>query len=582
MQGSPRRRIPRWVGWLAAVVLVVLVALAVAGEYVARNAEPILRRRVIATLEDRFHRPVELDALHISVVKGLEVSGSGLRILSLPGELPELAGGQANRGAPVLSATGFEFRTSLRQLWTRTMHVDLVRVQGMQVNVPPRQNRGRLFPRGEPKEIGRTRTGLIIDKVECRDVTLSIETDKPGKLPLEFDIGNVTLHDVGEKKPFAFEAWLLNPKPIGNIHSWGHFGPWQSDQPRDTPVDGAYSFTNADLDPLKGISGTLSSTGNYGGTLGEINVDGTTDTPNFSLDVSQHPVHLRTVFNATVDGTTGDTKLNSVRATLLHTVLQVSGMVIRAGDARGQAKGGVQSEPGHFIDISVASDQARVEDLLTLGAKTSPALMRGALTLRAHLAIPPGKVSVSKKMRVQGKFTIRDATLTNPKWQDTVDKLSARASGHPREANAADAAPVSSEVEGTFALADALLKIGDLQYQIPGAQLNMAGQYSLDGNVFDFDGTVRTKATASEMLTGWKSIVAIPFDPLFKKNGAGLQVPIKISGTKSDPKIGLDLNKLGAEVLSRHKDKQPEQSPGPPAPTRQPTPAKQPDPRQHP
>jgi hypothetical protein len=57
------------------------------------------------------------------------------------------------------------------------------------------------------------------------------------------------------------------------------------------------------------------------------------------------------------------------------------------------------------------------------------------------------------------------------------------------------------------------------------------------------------------MLTGWKSILAMPFDPLLKKNGAGLQIPIKIDGTKSDPKLGLDLGKLGKQIFSRHKDK---------------------------
>ena len=70
-RGRSRRRV-----WLVRIGVVVLVVLAVVGgvvEYVLHNAEPILRRRVIATLEERFHSPVELDALHISLVQGLEV-----------------------------------------------------------------------------------------------------------------------------------------------------------------------------------------------------------------------------------------------------------------------------------------------------------------------------------------------------------------------------------------------------------------------------------------------------------------------------------------------------------------------------
>ncbi len=423
------------------------------------------------------------------------------------------------------------------------MRIGLVRVQGMDLNIPPKQERGPLIRRGG--QPGKPKLNIVVDKIVRDDVTLTIDTIKPGKLPLVFDIHDVTLHDVGGGKPLLFEASLVNPKPVGDIHSTGHFGPWQSDDPRETPVDGRFSFTNADLGTIKGISGMLASAGTYDGTLGEIGVVGTTDTPDFALDVSEHPVHLKTEFDATVDGTTGDTKLNSVRATLLSTVLQVSGKVIRAGGA---------NDSGHLIDLSVVSERGRVEDVLRLGARTSPPLMHGALTLRARLSIPPGRVSMSRKMRVQGTFTIRGATLSNPKWQETVDHLSARASGNPEQATAANAKGVASEIGGNFALANALLDVPKLNYQMPGAQVSLRGKYGLDGKTFDFDGTVRTKATASEMLTGWKSIVVMPLDRLLKKNGAGLEVPITISGTESAPKLGLDLGKLGEEVLSRHKD----------------------------
>jgi hypothetical protein len=530
--------------------------------YVVHNAEPILRRRVIATLEDQFKSPVELDALHISLLQGLQVSGSGLRILYL-GENDE-PGSRADDVAPMLAVKSFEFRTGLRELFQPVMRVSLVHVQGMELRIPPKGERGPLLP-GEKKEVARESEGvkakrsIVVDRIVVSDMTLTIETNKPGKEPLVFEIRDATLHDVGHGRPFPFDARLVNPKPLGDIHSSGHFGPWHSEQPRDTPVDGDYSFTNADLGTIKGISGTLRSTGTYGGTLGEIGVTGTTDTPNFALDVSEHPVDLKTVFNATVDGTTGDTKLNSVHATLLHTVLDVNGMVTRASEIPDAAPG--QSVPGHFIDLSVASNRARVEDILRLGAKTSPPLMRGDLALRAHLTIPPGDVSVSKKMRVQGTFAIRSATLENQRWQDTVDNLSLRAQGNPKELKSEVAPVVTSQIGGNFTLANAVLDMPKLRYQMPGAQVDLAGKYSLDGKTFDFAGTVRTKATASQMLTGWKSIAAMPFDKLLAKNGAGVEIPVTISGTKSDPKFGVDTDKLWSEIFSRH-DKQAAPPPG--------------------
>ncbi|WP_433966158.1 hypothetical protein [Tunturiibacter gelidiferens] len=36
-----------------------------------------------------------------------------------------------------------------------------------------------------------------------------------------------------------------------------------------------------------------------------------------------------------------------------------------------------------------------------------------------------------------------------------------------------------------------------------------------------------------------------PVDPFFKKDGAGAVIPVKVSGTKSAPKFGLDLGHKG-------------------------------------
>jgi hypothetical protein len=86
------------------------------------------------------------------------------------------------------------------------------------------------------------------------------------------------------------------------------------------------------------------------------------------------------------------------------------------------------------------------------------------------------------------------------------------------------------------------LDFSQLNYTLPGATVQLAGQYTLDGRKFDFAGKVRTNAKLSEMTaTWWKSFLLKGVDPFFHKNGAGAEIPIKISGTNTAPKFGLNL-----------------------------------------
>jgi AsmA-like C-terminal region len=510
-------------------IAVILIAAVATLLYLAHNAEPLLKSRVVQTLSVRFNSPVELDHLHISVAKGLQVSGEGLRILYLAG--PTKPDANPVAPPPMLSVRSFQFRSGIRQLLEPTTRVLTVYVEGMQINIPPHEPNASQMP-DNPKKKGQPRISILVDKIVCTDSKIVLET-RPGKDPLVFNISSLTLNDVGPKNPLTYDAVLTNPKPVGNITSQGRFGPWQNDNPRDTALDGNYQFTDADLSSIHGIAGTLSSTGSFSGTLGDITANGTADVPDFKLDVSEHPVPLHTTFHATVDGTTGNVILSPVDAQVLHSTLHATGSVTHST--------GVQ---GHTINLQVDSTQARIEDMLRLGVKASPPFMNGALTIHTRLNIPPGPVSVTKKMHLQGDFTIHGATYTNKAFQQSIDKLSMRAQGRPKEANDRDAVVVPSSMSGTYNIANSLVDVTNLQYQLPGAHIQMEGRSSLDGATLDFHGIVRTDATASQMTTGWKSFLLQPLDRFLRKGSAGVEIPITVSGSHTDPKISIDLQKM--------------------------------------
>jgi hypothetical protein len=518
------------------VALVVIAAGLIAGEIVLHRAGPIMKQKVIDTLSARFDSRVELDSFSVSLVKGFEVSGAGLKLY--PNHL--------QMDAPLFAVDRFSFHAfGWRQLFRTPMFINRVQVSGLSIHLPPKQQRAEL-PHFDQSGASSGSPGAIkiqVAEIDIDRASLVLGTNKPGKIPLDFDIGKIRLTSVAPGRPMNFHAILINPKPVSNIDSTGQFGPFDADDPGNTPVDGDYSFSHADLSTIKGIGGMLESTGHYAGQLDNIEVDGETTTPDFHLTLAGHPVPLHTKFHAIVDGLNGDTHLQPVDAWLAQTHIVARGDVVR-----------VPGRPGHDIRLDVTVGPGRIQDLLQLAVKTEPPLMTGQAQLHTSFELPPGPESVTSKLQLKGSFTISGAHFSNDKFQSAVDQLSLRGQGKANEANqersalkdgnadGAQAADIGSEMHGDFLFLNDQLTVSGLDYQVPGADIAMNGVYSLDGQTFDFHGVARLQAKVSQLVTGWKSILLKPVDPFFAKNGAGTQVPIAITGTRSDPKIGLDFH----------------------------------------
>lgn len=527
---NKRRSRLRWIG---ALVLLLLVAFALTVRLVISHAEPILRARVIETLTTHFHSKVELDSLQVWPENGLEVYGKGLKIYGQSDPNIHQAGVQ-----PLIGIEQFHFRTGLLSLLRSPMHIQQVQLKGLVLNIPPageRKQMTNMSPKGGKIKI-------FVDEFVSKDAQLIINTSRPDKLPLEFDIGDLKMKDIGPGQPMHFDAELINPKPIGNISSSGLFGPWQPEYPRDTPVQGTYSFKNADLGTIKGIGGILTSTGKYTGSLGSIVVDGQTDTPDFRVAISGHPVPLHTDFHAVVDGTSGNTYLQPVKAKVLNSSFTAKGSIER------------QAEPkGHHIKLDVSIADARMEDLLKLGVRTDPPIMTGKMQSATKLDLSPGDPDIIERLTLTGKFHVSSGHFTKPKIQQKIDSLSLRSQGQAKLAKEAVHEDVLSDIKGVFVLSKGVLSFSDLQFEIPGTKVNMTGTYSLDGSTFDFHGKARLDAKASQMVTGWKSLALKPVDPFLSKHGAGTEVPFKITGTESEPQFGLDFGHKDERAESEQK-----------------------------
>ena len=515
-----------------------LIAILIAGDIVLHRAGPILKSKVIETLSTRFDSRVELAQFQVSAVKGFEVSGAGLKLY--PNHLAMTD--------PLIQVDRFSFHAmNWHQLLKTPLYINRVQVSGLEIHLPPKNERANMphleSQRAEGSGGSKSGIKILVGEILVDQARLVFDNNNPSKVPLTFEIHQLTLRSVGQGRAMKFHATLVNPRPLGNIDSTGDFGPFDAESPGDTPVDGSYSFTHADLSTIKGLGGMLASTGNYSGRLNNIEVDGETTTPDFSLSTAGHPMPLKTKFHAIVDGTNGDTRLEPVDAWLAQTHIVAAGDVVH-----------VPGQKGRDIRLQFTEGPGRIQDLLELAVKSTQPLMSGEVEIHASFDIPPGDESVVDKLQLKGTFSLDGIHFTSDKIQNKVDELSLRGQGKPKQAEQegdamkdgnpqqAIAADVASQMRGTFALANGKIDISTLNYRVPGAEVALSGVYGLDGETLNFSGMARLDAHVSQMVTGWKSWLLRPVDPFFAKDGAGTQVPVKITGTRSSPQIGLNFH----------------------------------------
>jgi hypothetical protein len=546
-----KRRKRAWLKWVAGAVLLAFILLGVAISIAIHRAEPMLRAAIVEKLEEHFHARVELDSFHVSLVDGLRAEGNGLRIwppanvaaVAVPG--PDGASASEPIIRPLIQLAEFRFHTQLRYKPGEPIRIAVVELEGLNVDIPPKPHlaHSAAATSGAAPDSGKKPLlSFLIDSIDCKNAHLTIETSKPGKLPLEFAIDHVNLTQVSLGGSMQFDAQLTNPRPVGTIITSGSIGPWVVEDPGETPVTGSYHFEHADLAVFKGIAGILNSTGKYQGVLRNLEVDGQTSTPDFRLTHFGTALPLETQFHAIVDGTNGDTWLQPVRATLGQSRFTAEGKIV--GVPAGVLPNGSAWPGGHEIALNVNVDAGRMEDFLRLVSKSGSSILTGTLTLKTTLEIPPGTEPVQEKLKLKGNFLLEDAAFTSEKIQHDVGELSMRGQGQPKEAKDAGA-DVRSAIESNFTMAGGMIALPNLKYTVPGAEIDLAGTYGVDGGTLNFKGTAQMQATVSQMVGGWKGMLLKPADKLFKRNGAGTEVPIHVDGTEQDPMFGVDFGHIG-------------------------------------
>ncbi len=512
---KPKPKMSRGARWgiaAAAVLILVIAALAIGANSISDRA----RDRVRKTLEETFASRLELKTLDVRVFPSVHVTGTGLVL--------KQKNGGAGDTKPLISVDEFTADTNLLELLHLPTKIQRVRLVGLRVNVQT----------GQPKHPDNAKSdskkppNFVIGEVIADGARVETIPAQAGKVPLVWDIRKLTLHDGGSERAMSFEATLDNAQPPGKIQSTGSFGPWQRDQPAETPVSGKYVFTNADLSVFRGISGKLSSTGEYRGVLERIEVQGHADIPNFAVSVAGNPVHLTTDFHALVDGTNGTTHLQPVVARFGHSSLTAQGVVDTT-----------PGEPGKIVTLDVRSTDGRLEDMLRMAVKGKPALS-GAVAFHTKLRLPLVGRDVSQELELDGTFDATSARFSKQDEQQKMDKLSNRARGQTDDA--ADDS-VASDFRGRFKLRDGTMHFSDLAFLVPGASVTLDGTYGLADGRIDLSGNARLQAKLSQTTTGFKSFLLKAVDPFFSKKGAGTVLPIKITGTRDSPSFGLNLGR---------------------------------------
>lgn len=495
----------------------ILAIAAAAGVLVAlRGLEPRLHRSVTGALSEALESDVTLGRVSLApfplrlTARDLVIRHHGRT------DIP-----------PLIVVQSFVVDLKPMDLWSST--IEHVRVDGMEVHIPPKDETGkRPLPKAGDGGGGEG-PPLVVRRFTATNTRLAIIPRTKDKNPKVWDIYELEMDDLGAEAPARFRAALTNPIPYGTIESAGRFGPWDAAEPGASALEGEYAFA-ADLGTIKGLRGHLDASGSMGGTLEQIVTRGETRTPDFTLTALEGAsLPLTTTYDALVDGTKGDVELKRVDIMLGNSPLQARGVIEGTHGLRGKR-----------VVLNVTATAVNLAELLQLTSKAQPPMARGTVSVDAAFDLPQGDADVMDRLELEGSFKAERLRFADAGVQDKIDTLSRRGQGRPTDESIDN---VASNVTSKFALRKRALTYRGLAFTVQGASIKLDGTHRLGSRTLALEGEVLLKASASNTLTGFKRWLVKPFDSLLRKNGAGTRLVIRVEGTQDEPKVGLELGK---------------------------------------
>jgi hypothetical protein len=427
--------------------------------------------------------------------------------------------------APDLPPFGSARSVTVQGTWLDLLllrkRVSLVDVTGLHIVIPTLGSRANHedFPPGS--SAGFSGPSAAIGQLRIHESTLDIMRANGSRY--SFPIQLLIIRNLENGQALTYDVDMQNAMPTGRILSKGSFGPLDPKNLGATPLSGDFAFAPVNLKDVGNVSGTLSSTGHFSGTLASIDANATENTPDFAVGSGQ-PTPFSASIHCSINGLNGDVVLDSIEAKTGATTIHV--------------QGGVVGSP-KVIDVDMDVQGGRMQDVLRPFTHGNVPIA-GEVWLRSHAHLDHTKNGSTflQRLSVDGAFNAPAERLTDRATEQKLSAFSQRAQGgkspasDPTAANqdSSSSTDILSSINGRAIIRDGVLSTQRITLHMPGAEVDLSGSFDLRNRTVHLAGNLLMQSDISHATTGFKSILLKPLIPLFKKKKAGAVIPIAITG----------------------------------------------------
>ena len=496
----------------ACLFLVVLGATCV---YVANVFWPYRYRNVEPLLENVLASRIKMDHYRRTYFPhpGFVATGITLRRDHTPGT------------PPVGTAVELRVQGEWNDFLMLHRSVPLVFIQGLHIVIPPVGSRANQedFPPGSSMDFAGPVTP--VETLHLHDAELDVQRTDGGDY--KYPVHDLIINNLQRGNTILYALDMSNALPAGHILSHGSFGPLKPQALGDTALSGQFTFSEVALKDVGGIGGVLSCFGSFQGTIASIAAGITTKVPDFAVGRGT-PVALDGSLRGSINGLNGDVLLEEVVLKTGATTVNAHGRIVA-----------LKKDEPKTSDFDLAVKGGRVEDVLRPFVHGQVPVL-GAASLHSHAHVEPAQKGRGflERLRLDGAFEVPAERITNRATEKTLSAFSERAEKGGQEEAETD---VLSSLSGPVAVRNGVASSERLHFQVPGAEANLKGTFAFQTSAVHLLGDLKMQSDISHVTTGWKSFLLKPLIPFFKGKNAGAVIPIAITGSPGQYKVGQNL-----------------------------------------